>query len=208
MLAKGVLGSHWLLLICLLSSLQNAFGNVVCQIKSSLLQPQCSAECFCEWPVDCLVFVDQNIFGNLSAILFKPQCYLSISDFNALWLQDGKPGPTFIKPDQLDPWIKDQLRNNLLSTILSLQLPNFGSCGRACLSHVTQNLVTVGANLILDPWIKLIWFDKSGARCLRQPLYWGHVNFAAPFSRPTVYSTAYSMGYPCILVPYRILICV
>ena len=31
-------------------------------------------------------------------------------------------GPGFIKPDQLDPWIKDQLRNALLSTILSLQL--------------------------------------------------------------------------------------
>ena len=35
------------------------------------------------------------------------------------------PGPSFIKPDQLDPRIKDQLRNALLSTILSLQLPNF-----------------------------------------------------------------------------------
>ena len=31
------------------------------------------------------------------------------------------PGSAFIKRDQLDPWIKDQLRNALLSTILSLQ---------------------------------------------------------------------------------------
>ena len=34
------------------------------------------------------------------------------------------PGPTFIKPDQRNPWIKDQLWNDLLSTILHLQLPN------------------------------------------------------------------------------------
>ena len=32
--------------------------------------------------------------------------------------------PTFIKPDQRNPWIKDQLWNDLLSTILHLQLPN------------------------------------------------------------------------------------
>ena len=41
------------------------------------------------------------------------------------------PGSAFIKPDQLDPWIKDQIGNTLLSTILHLQLPNFVSCGRA-----------------------------------------------------------------------------
>ena len=40
------------------------------------------------------------------------------------------PGPTFIKPDQRNPWIKDQLWNDLLSTIVHLQLPNFVSCGR------------------------------------------------------------------------------
>ena len=39
-------------------------------------------------------------------------------------------GPTFIKPDQRNPWIKDQLGNDLLSTILHLQLPNFVSGGR------------------------------------------------------------------------------
>ena len=58
-----------------------------------------------------------------------------------------KPGPTFIKPDQRNPWIKDQLGNDLLSNILHLQLPNFVSCGRDKPSHMTQNLVTVGAKL-------------------------------------------------------------
>ena len=57
------------------------------------------------------------------------------------------PGPTFIKPDQRNPWIKDQLGNDLLSTILHIQLPNFVSCGRDKPSHMTQNLVTVGAKL-------------------------------------------------------------
>ena len=40
------------------------------------------------------------------------------------------PGSAFIKPDQRNPWIKDQLGNALLSTISHLQLPNFVSCGR------------------------------------------------------------------------------
>ena len=62
--------------------------------------------------------------------------------FKLLW-----PGPAFIKPDQLDPWIKDQIGNTLLSTILHLQLPNFVSCGRDKPSHMTQNLVTVGVKL-------------------------------------------------------------
>ena len=57
------------------------------------------------------------------------------------------PGPTFIKPDQRNPWIKDQLWNDLLSTILHLQLLNFVSCGRDKPSHMTQNLVTVGVKL-------------------------------------------------------------
>ena len=63
-----------------------------------------------------------------------------------------RPGSAFIKRDHLDPWIKDQLRNDLLSTILSLQLPNFASCGRACPSHMTQNLVTVGVKLLIGEW--------------------------------------------------------
>ena len=43
-------------------------------------------------------------------------------------------------------------------TVLHLQLPNFVSCGRAYPSHMTQNLVTVGAKLwtaehfLIDPW--------------------------------------------------------
>ena len=49
------------------------------------------------------------------------------------------PGPTFIKPDQLDPWIKDQMKITLLSTFSPLQLPNFVSCGRDKPSHLTQN---------------------------------------------------------------------
>ena len=56
-------------------------------------------------------------------------------------------GPTFIKPDQRNPWIKDQLWNDLLSTIFHLQLPNFVSCGRDKPSHMTQNLVTEGVKL-------------------------------------------------------------
>ena len=37
------------------------------------------------------------------------------------------PCSASIKPDQLDPWIKDQIGNALLSTILPLQLRNFVS---------------------------------------------------------------------------------
>ena len=65
---------------------------------------------------------------------------------------------SFIKPDQRNPWIKDQIKITLLPTISHLLLPNFVSCGRACPSHMTQNLVTVGAKLwtadrfIVDPW--------------------------------------------------------
>ena len=58
-----------------------------------------------------------------------------------------RSGSAFIKPDQVDPWIKDQIENTPLSTILPLQLPNFVSCGRDKPSHMTQNLVTVGAKL-------------------------------------------------------------
>ena len=71
---------------------------------------------------------------------------------------DVTPGPTFIKPDQPDPWIKDQIKITLLPQISHLLLPNFVSCGRACPSHMTQNLVTVGAELwtaerfLVDPW--------------------------------------------------------
>ena len=68
------------------------------------------------------------------------------------------PVSAFIKPDQLDPWIKDQIGNTLLSTILHLQLQNFVSCGRDKPCRQESDFY-----LILDPWIKLIWFDKSRA---------------------------------------------
>ena len=57
------------------------------------------------------------------------------------------PGSAFIKPDQRNPWIKDQIKITLLPTFSHLLLPNFVSCGRACPSHMTQNLITVGAKL-------------------------------------------------------------
>ena len=83
----------------------------------------------------------------------------------------GWPGSAFIKPDQRNPWIKDQIKITLLPTISHLLLPNFVSCGRACPSHMTQNLVTVGAKLwtadrfIVDPWSMDYAdpVDKSGA---------------------------------------------
>ena len=37
------------------------------------------------------------------------------------WFDCQHPGPAFIKPDQLDPRIKDQLGKALLSAILILQ---------------------------------------------------------------------------------------
>ena len=51
-----------------------------------------------------------------------------------------------------------KLKITLLPTISHLHLPNFVSCGRACPSHMTHNLVTVGAKLwtaecfLVDPW--------------------------------------------------------
>ena len=74
-----------------------------------------------------------------------------------LTLTVGRPGSAFIKPDQRNPWIMDQIKITLLPTISHLLLPNFVSCGRDCPSHMTQNLVTVGAKLwtadrfIVDP---------------------------------------------------------
>ena len=73
----------------------------------------------------------------------RPFC----SGLKKLTIPETGPGSAFIKPDQHNPWIKDQLGNALLSTILHLQLPNFVSCGRDKPSHMTQNLVTVGAKL-------------------------------------------------------------
>ena len=86
------------------------------------------------------------------SILVRQHFYCEFGPWMLVLLFLTSPGSAFIKRDQLDPWIKDQLRNNLLSTILSLQLPNFVSCGRACPSHMTQNLVTVGVKLLIGEW--------------------------------------------------------
>ena len=93
----------------------------------------------------------------LNDVTYIDDCY--ISAMGDAYLDDCYiSGPTFIKPDQLDPWIKDQIKITLLPTISHLLLPNFVSCGRACPSHMTQNLVTVGAKLwtadrfLVDPW--------------------------------------------------------
>ena len=81
-----------------------------------------------------------------------------IMDSSSAMSVDITFGSAFIKPDQRNPWIKDQIKITLLPTISHLLLPNFVSCGRAFPSHMTQNLVTVGAKLwtadrfIVDPW--------------------------------------------------------
>ena len=69
----------------------------------------------------------------------------------------GNPALTFIKQHQLDPSVKDQIKITLLSTISPLQLPNFVLCGRYKPSHMTQNFITVRAQLwtavhfVIDP---------------------------------------------------------
>ena len=42
-----------------------------------------------------------------------------------LCINSLRPGPTFIKPDQRNPWIKNQLGNDLLSTILAPTVTKF-----------------------------------------------------------------------------------
>ena len=80
---------------------------------------------------------ERNIFIDL---------HLQVCQGNICGRSDDQSS-AFIKPDQLDPWIKDQIKIILLPTVSHLQLLNFVSCGRACPSHMTQNLVTVGAKL-------------------------------------------------------------
>ena len=48
------------------------------------------------------------------------------------------PGSAFIKPNQLDPWIKDQIKIILLPPISHLQLPNFVSFGN-CRCEIVDN---------------------------------------------------------------------
>ena len=92
------------------------------------------------------VTADGKALMNNHNLICKRCNYLSMvytqSWFNWSWL-------CFYQTDQRNPWIKDQLGNALLSTILHLQLPNFVSCGRDKPSHMTQNLVTVGTKLSL-----------------------------------------------------------
>ena len=113
---------------------------------------------FCRWHCKC-VCLNENIWISIN-ISLKSALMSQINYIPALvqimaWRW---PGSAFIKADQLDPWIKDQIKITLLPTISHLQLPNFVSCGRACPSHMTQNLVTVGAQLwtaerfLVDPW--------------------------------------------------------
>ena len=52
----------------------------------------------------------------------------------------GLPGSAFIKRDQPDPWIKDQIKIILLSTISPIQLPNFVSRGRNQESGIRNHL--------------------------------------------------------------------
>ena len=78
--------------------------------------------------------------------IYRPMSYFFVAGTVAAEAL-AHSGSAFIKPDQRNPWIKDQLGNALLSTISHLQLPNFVSCGRDKPSHMTQNLVTVGAKL-------------------------------------------------------------
>ena len=114
----------------------------------------CGNPGFILWPFDELHY--SGCFRNK-----KPSTW--IFESFSCWMvlmkhQSTFSGPTFIKADQLDPWIKDQIKITLLPTISHLLLPNFVSCGRACPSHMTQNLVTVGAKLwtadcfLVDPW--------------------------------------------------------
>ena len=111
----------------------------------------------------CVILTIQNQTSTLYTFLSRWQNVLVII-YSILQkyfvIKNGKgrgSGSAFIKPDQRNPWIKDQIKITLLPTISHLLLPNFVSCGRACPSHMTQNLVTVGAKLrtadrfIVDP---------------------------------------------------------
>ena len=124
--------------------------NVVCKMASILSRPQ--------WVNACHAICILRVM--VSVTLLSTWWYGAFMGPEHLWPSwwHGAAGPTFIKPDQLDPWIKDQIKITLLPTISHLLLPNFVSCGRACPSHMTQNLVTVGAKLwtaerfLVDPW--------------------------------------------------------
>ena len=49
----------------------------------------------------------------------------------------SSPGPTLIKIDEINPWIKDQQKITHLFTILPLELQNFAPCyGYGIIWHV------------------------------------------------------------------------
>ena len=117
---------------------------------------------YCNLNHNAMVFIEEYAFENnvickMVAILSRSRCVRNSARSRwPFWIMSS--GSAFIKPDQLDPWIKDQIRITLLPTISHLLSPNFVSGGRACPSHMTQNLVTVGAKLwtaerfLVDPW--------------------------------------------------------
>ena len=57
------------------------------------------------------------------------------------------PGLNFIKQDQLDSWIEDQIEKALVTAILPAQLQNFVSSGRDKPTHQTQNIIPVRTEL-------------------------------------------------------------
>ena len=85
-------------------------------------------------------------------------------------------GPTFIKPDQLDPWIKDQLRNALLSTILSLPHDTkFGNCRG---ETVDRRVIFIWSLIHGSSWSGLIKVGPGEARC--QSISWHFVDKHRP----------------------------
>ena len=134
----------------------NAKENVVCKMPTILFQPDVLSQYYVlNFPVTMTSIAIINLVMRQTLVDYEQTYFKHTIDrtmHHSYGVIKHNLGPTFIKPDQLDPWIKDQLRNALLSTILSLQLPNFVSCGRACPSHMTQNSVTLGAKLLTGEW--------------------------------------------------------
>ena len=103
-------------------------------------------------------FASKPKFSSTDTVIWWRSSWTSVFALNNPPVSVIHSGSAFIKPDQRNPWIKDQIKITLLPTISHLLLPNCVSCGRACPSHMTQNLVTVGAKLwtadrfIVDPW--------------------------------------------------------
>ena len=64
-------------------------------------------------------------------------------------------GPAFIRQNQVDPWIKDQLKITLLFTILPVQLTHLGRVMHICISKLT----TIGSDNGLPPGRRqaIIW---------------------------------------------------